>query len=302
MGFRVFLLFLSVTFLLKVQRSHGQNASSGTDPLSGGTISSTTIGPTRSTPYPVRVTPPPDPNNRNILICLLIERSHGDRSVFYDYDRVASAIDIALDYVNNNFLKNGFKFSTFYKDIGRTCSKKNDVVKYALQVLTSGVNCNAYLGPGAPHFLKAPRSVCLSVCFSLGCGYSVDSLYNLVEYMQTPMMACPGAGFGTAASREAYFMTTRTSFSHKGIVGIIFKLFDMNGYKHSTILQDDAVSFYEQLSVTFTSILRTTRSDLLGTTNLVSLRSTDATSELYERILRDGNTTSRGGWTENQSA
>ena len=41
-----------------------------------------------------------------------------------------------------------------------------------------------------------------------GCGYSADSLYNLVEYMQTPMMACPAAGFGQATSRDAYFMTT----------------------------------------------------------------------------------------------
>ena len=94
------------------------------------------------------MTPPPDPNARSILICLLIERSHGDRSVFYDYDRVASAIDIALDYVNKDVLLKGFKFTTFYKDIGKTCLKKNDIVKYALQVLTSGVNCDAYLGPG----------------------------------------------------------------------------------------------------------------------------------------------------------
>ncbi|OWA52494.1 Atrial natriuretic peptide receptor 1 [Hypsibius exemplaris] len=261
------------------ERSLGQNNASSSDTSTpdtlfrSGTAFTTTISPGKTTSYPVRVTPPPDPTDRNIMICLLIERSHGDRSVFYDYDRVASAIEIALDTVNKDVLKNGFQFKTTYKDIGRTCLKKNDVVKYALQVLTSGVNCHAYLGPG--------------------CGYSADSLYNLVEYMQTPMMACPAAGFGTATSRDAYFMTTRTSFTHKDIVNVCLKLFDLYHYKHVTIIQDDAVSFYEQLSVTFTSVLRSARPDLFATANLVPLRSSDATTELYERILREGNATSR---------
>ena len=134
-----------------------------------------------------------------------------------------------------------------------------------------------------------------------GCGYSADSLYNLAEYMQIPMMACPAAGFGAATSRDAYFMTTRTSFTHKDVVNMLLRFFDLYGYKHATVVQDDAISFYEQLSVTFTSILRSTRQDLFPTMTSVPIRSSDATTDLYQQILRDGNVTSRGKGSENRN-
>ncbi|GAV02260.1 hypothetical protein RvY_12851 [Ramazzottius varieornatus] len=284
-----------LSFLLNnILVAHGQNISAGSPGVSSISVTNspstsaadplfdtrdsnvtrgTTVVPTRQTAYPVRITPPPNPTARTLLVCKLIERSRGDRSLFYDYDRVSSAIDIAVDYANKQLLLNGYQITTYYQDIGRTCTKKNDVVKYALETFTNGVNCNAYLGPG--------------------CGYSADSLYNLAEYMQTPMMACPAAGFGTAAAREAYFMTTRTSFTHKDVVNMLLRFFDLYSYKHATVIQDDAISFYEQLSVTFTTIVRGTRQDIFSTMTPVPIRSSDANNELYDRILREGNSTSR---------
>ena len=145
-----FILFLFVgVSSISVTNSPATFAS---DPLfasnDSNTTRATTAFPTRQTAFPVRVTPAPDPNKRTLLVCELIERSRGDRSVFYDFDRVSSAIDIAVDYANKQLLLNGYQIQTYYQDIGKTCTKKNDAVKYALEVFTKGVNCNAYLGPG----------------------------------------------------------------------------------------------------------------------------------------------------------
>lgn len=128
-----------------------------------------------------------------------------------------------------------------------------------------------------------------------GCGYNADSLYNLAEYMQIPMMGCPAAGFGAAADRDRYSMTTRTSFTHKNTVNVFFRFCEMNGFRHVTVVQDDAVSFYEQMTSVFNTELRK-RTDLIQTITQVPFRSRDATNEQYERLLISGNQSSRGAF------
>lgn len=95
--------------------------------------------------FPEKPMPPFDPNARDIRMCVMMERS---TALFYDYTRVAAAIDLGLEQINKGVLLKGFKVQQYYKNMGSTCSKKNDAVKYALQVYTSGITCHVYLGPG----------------------------------------------------------------------------------------------------------------------------------------------------------
>ncbi|XP_055329653.1 atrial natriuretic peptide receptor 1-like isoform X2 [Paramacrobiotus metropolitanus] len=227
---------------------------------------------TYTSSYPVGVTPTPDPSNRNITLCLLIERSHGDKSAIYDYDRVAAAIQLAVDHVNQHILSGGYQLQTFYKDIGKNCDKKNDIVKYALQILSAGINCNAFLGPG--------------------CGYSADSLYNLVEFMRIPMMGCPAAGFAAESDREQYIMATRMSFTHKNTINVIFRFLKHHAYKHVFVVQDESDSFFEELTAVFNREIRK-RTDVIRTVTAYPFRSRDATIEQYERMLSTGNQSSR---------
>ena len=116
-----------------------------------------------------------------ILVCLLLERI---TTSIFDYDRSRAAIDMGVQYVNDNILPSGFSLKTRYTDIGRTCSGKTHVVAYAMQLIKSGVNCSVYVGPG--------------------CGSAAEVLYDLADYYNTPMIGLPAAAAGLSAPFAEY--------------------------------------------------------------------------------------------------
>ncbi|XP_055329218.1 atrial natriuretic peptide receptor 1-like isoform X2 [Paramacrobiotus metropolitanus] len=229
----------------------------------------TTTIVTSTTAFPVQPVPIPDPRDKQLRLCLTIESSP---SFFYYYRRVATAIDMGIERANRQILTNNYKIAPYYKDYGKICLKKNNAVKYALEMFTGGITCHAYLGPG--------------------CGYSADSLYNLAEYLQIAILACPAAGSCNAAERDQYPLMTRTSFTHKDTSKLLFRFFSQYGYKHVVAIMDDSNSFYEQFGVTFTAELRK-RPDFASTIVQKPIRSGDATADTYVNLLKEANSTAR---------
>jgi hypothetical protein len=78
--------------------------------------------------------------------CLLMERG---TSLWYNYDKSAGAIDLALAYVNEQILSSiGFTLLTTYNDTGSTCSAKNHAVSFAMDLIEKGINCDVFIGGG----------------------------------------------------------------------------------------------------------------------------------------------------------
>ncbi|XP_055329216.1 atrial natriuretic peptide receptor 1-like [Paramacrobiotus metropolitanus] len=223
-----------------------------------------------SSPFPVRALPSPSIlRNKQIRLCLVIESSP---SLFYNYRRVAAAIDKGVERANKQILIEGYTINPYYKNMGRTCDKKNDAVKNVLDIQNSGITCSAYLGPG--------------------CGYNADSLYNYVEYTQTSIMACPGAGSSNAADRSQYPLLARVSFTHKDTTALLFRFFRAYQYSHVFAIMDTTNSFYEQFGITFSSELRK-QQDLVQTILTRNIKSATATNQTYTSLLKEGNSTAR---------
>ncbi|XP_055350346.1 atrial natriuretic peptide receptor 1-like [Paramacrobiotus metropolitanus] len=229
-----------------------------------------TAAPTPTTTFPTRVTPPPGPGQKEVRLCIAMENNP---ALFYDYLRVAAAIDMGLEYANKNIMQDGFVIKKEVMDIGGKCLRKNEVVTHAaLKLFLKNVTCHAYLGPG--------------------CGYNADILYNFVEYTQTPIIALPAAGSALSAERNQYPLLIRSSFAHKNTINFLFRFLDDNDYRHVMVIMDTSNSFYEQMSVTFSAALRK-RKDRSAGFNTVNYRSDAADNDTIDAVLRNANSSAR---------
>ena len=81
-----------------------------------------------------------------LTMCYFIERN--TRGIIYDYNKAAAALDLAMSYANDVILPPEVQLTSVYRDIGRTCGGKTEVVGLALKLRDDGVNCSVYIGPG----------------------------------------------------------------------------------------------------------------------------------------------------------
>ena len=85
---------------------------------------------------------------RSVLTaCVLAER--GTNRLFYNYDRSAAAVDLAVQYANEAILADrNLVLQKHYVDIGSACSAKSRIGQFVMDLVQKGVNCDVYIGPG----------------------------------------------------------------------------------------------------------------------------------------------------------
>jgi hypothetical protein len=101
---------------------------------------------------------------QSLTICLLVER--GTNNLFYNFDRSAAAVDLALQYANDELLySNNITLNSVYTDIGSTCSSRNHIVSYAMDLMSRGIKCDVYIGPGqkSPPINQSDKSINQSI-------------------------------------------------------------------------------------------------------------------------------------------
>ena len=82
-----------------------------------------------------------------LTACILAER--GSDALFYNYDRSAAAVDLAVQYANEAILAERNLFLQKYDvNIGSTCSARSTIGSFALGLKDRGINCDVFIGPG----------------------------------------------------------------------------------------------------------------------------------------------------------
>ena len=84
--------------------------------------------------------------NKVLTICSIIER--GSRQLLADYDRLAAAMDLAIQTANRDILPDGVTLTLVYKDGGRICAPKSATIGRIVEWAQQNVSCNIYIGPG----------------------------------------------------------------------------------------------------------------------------------------------------------
>jgi hypothetical protein len=79
--------------------------------------------------------------------CMMINRNTSGNLIF-DFDKSASAVQLALDYVTNNVLPEDVVIDIVYVNLGPVCTGKTVVVYEAMKLWERGINCHVYIGPG----------------------------------------------------------------------------------------------------------------------------------------------------------
>ena len=88
-------------------------------------------------------------NGVELTACVLMERGTDD--LFYNYDRHVAAMDLAVDYANDEILSSRqIKLTKYYVDIGPKCETKNHIVSFAIDLFEKGMDCSVFIGPGVP--------------------------------------------------------------------------------------------------------------------------------------------------------
>jgi hypothetical protein len=87
------------------------------------------------------------PQNTTVLtMCYLIEKDI--EGSIYDYNKAAASLDLAMDYANNYVLPPNIRLTSVYRNIGKTCSRRNNIMAHAMKLNDDGINCSVYIGPG----------------------------------------------------------------------------------------------------------------------------------------------------------
>ena len=81
----------------------------------------------------------------NLTICFVLE----DDSYYSTYDRIAAAVDLGIVNANTYVLPDNIRLQMVYQSSGSSCSHAQySVSRKILQLLNSGVRCDAFLGVG----------------------------------------------------------------------------------------------------------------------------------------------------------
>ncbi|OQV16420.1 Atrial natriuretic peptide receptor 1 [Hypsibius exemplaris] len=216
--------------------------------------------------------PAPSRSARTLTVCLLVER--GTNTLFYNFDRSAAAVDLALQYANDVILSDyNITLHSYYSDIGSTCSLRNHIMTYAMDLMSVGVKCDVYIGPG--------------------CGSAAESLYDFTSAYRTLVIGCPAAGMGTSAPIGEYTFFSRISVTHLNTATILLQFLRQNRYTSPTVIQDQANSFYQQMSMIVKDYIQNEDPGIFGRTSFEEIRSTDLTNQRLELLLTSNSDTSR---------
>ena len=84
---------------------------------------------------------------RTVTMCVMAERGSDD--LFHNYDRSAAAVEMAVQYANENILaEQSFNLTQLDINIGSTCPVRSKIGSYVMDLVMRGINCDVFIGPG----------------------------------------------------------------------------------------------------------------------------------------------------------
>lgn len=108
------------------------------------------------------------------------------------------------------------------------------------------------------------------------------------------MIGCPAAGVGTAADLSNYPYLSRISVSHTQTATTLMRFLKAQNYTTPVILQDQDVSFYQQMGLVVETAIRKQNPELAAQTLFVPIRSHTVSLEDFQDIFARGMKRSRG--------
>ncbi|OWA52554.1 Atrial natriuretic peptide receptor 1 [Hypsibius exemplaris] len=201
--------------------------------------------------------------------CLLTERAS-----WYNFDRSAAAVDMALDYSNERILAPvGLHLVITYSDLGTTCEAKTSAMAFAMDLIYRGIQCDAFIGAG--------------------CAYNFQALYDVADFLAIPFIGLPAAGVGVDADVSLYNNMARLSITHINTVKVIMNFLKRNKYWSPTVIQDMDISVNQQLSMILKSAFQAANRTLAEQTNFIEIASLILTHNQISGYLKDGMAGSR---------
>ena len=87
--------------------------------------------------------------SKNLTICHIWE----DDTYFSTYERLAAAVDLAVDHANTLVLPKQLSLRSVYKSAGNSCARTmyNVVANVYTLTVDEGVECNAFIGASKSH-------------------------------------------------------------------------------------------------------------------------------------------------------
>ncbi|OWA53394.1 hypothetical protein BV898_17825 [Hypsibius exemplaris] len=169
-----------------------------------------------------------------LLVCLLIE-TNSEGTLYYDYDKSAAAIDLALEYANNDILPTNMTMIKHHESMGSTCTPHNHAASRLMKLAEEHFQCSVIIGPG--------------------CGYSMESMYDVADFLRIPTIGCPAADVGSTTFIGDYTYLTRTSFTHINTARSMIRFFNAYNYTSVMLLEDHFNGFYDELSIVMETLL-----------------------------------------------
>lgn len=79
----------------------------------------------------------------NLTVCWLLE----DDSYYSTYERLAAAVDLAIEHSNSYILPEHIKLQLVFQSAGSSCSNTQySVATNVMQLVRDGVECNVFFG------------------------------------------------------------------------------------------------------------------------------------------------------------
>ncbi|OQV12266.1 Atrial natriuretic peptide receptor 1 [Hypsibius exemplaris] len=164
-----------------------------------------------------------------LTICVTLEE---DSYNVPSYNRVASAVDLAIANANAFVLPKSIRLRTVFQSAGPSCSQiQHRVTTNFLHLILSGVQCDAFVG--------------------IGCASSTVAMYAFSEELNVPMFACPGAGVASLAlnsTRNRFPLMLRISYGYSDLGRSLSSFFDRYNYSHISLFRDDFYAFHSLTS------------------------------------------------------
>ncbi|XP_055344054.1 atrial natriuretic peptide receptor 1-like [Paramacrobiotus metropolitanus] len=196
--------------------------------------------------------------------CILMER--GNTYDLHDYDKSAAAIELAVEWVNQNVFPANLTMQTIYVDIGSRCSGKPMVLSYAMDLWQRNITCNAYFGPG--------------------CGTAAEVLNDFAEYLGTPIFGMPAASVGIKAPFANYKLMIRASVSHTSMAYALIRFLTYFNYTTPYFFLDTFGTFYREMRVLVSATFLRRNPELYYGSKGKRFDSSITTYEDYRRYLR----------------
>ncbi|XP_055329526.1 atrial natriuretic peptide receptor 1-like [Paramacrobiotus metropolitanus] len=213
----------------------------------------------------------------NITVCTIIEA--GSRDSIVDYNRIAAALDIAVQHANKFILPKDLHLVRLHKSSSGVCTPKNTALSRFLEWVVEGVTCDVYIGPG--------------------CTEATFDIYKAAEFEKRVHIPVPGSGLSvrTGMGRPEFRYLVRTTYTATAIATAFAKFLDLFNYTHTYLIVNKDDAFYLELSDNYIYYLRAARIDLFNQfrsayVSRVSSYNTSMDAQI-ENLLRDANTSAR---------